>query len=270
MRRGRAHSAGRRRRRPGSSGGGGSPAARGRDSPSAPSTYTHHTAIAAVLRRREDSMRFGPQYVSLEPPPPGCESGALLARCVGVQQHGPQPGRAGSQPAAIEELPPMLTPPTPTPSLLPPPAADALKLYVGNIPTVATVEEVRDAFKGFGRVRPGWLRLCLGAGGGVCGRGTGLRGQAGGWRRAAVPGLCVPAFAWRAALSPPHCTAHPPGHLPPPCPHLQHPHTPPTPAPRRSCKSTCSGTRTAARPAARHTFGTRAAATPTLPVSVWQ
>lgn len=33
------------------------------------------------------------------------------------------------------------------------PPADALKLYVGNIPTAATVEEIRDTFKGFGRVR---------------------------------------------------------------------------------------------------------------------
>ena len=27
-------------------------------------------------RRREDDMRSGPQYVSLEPPPPGCDPGA--------------------------------------------------------------------------------------------------------------------------------------------------------------------------------------------------
>ncbi len=31
--------------------------------------------------------------------------------------------------------------------------ADALKVYVGNIPPDTSVDEIRDTFKGFGRVR---------------------------------------------------------------------------------------------------------------------
>ncbi|KAL4452730.1 hypothetical protein ABPG75_008392 [Micractinium tetrahymenae] len=54
-------------------------------------------------RRREEDMRSGPHYVSIEQPPVGCDM-------------------------------------------------DALKLFVDGLPTSATAEDIRDVFKGFGRI----------------------------------------------------------------------------------------------------------------------
>lgn len=156
-------------------------------------------------------MRMGPRYLSLEPPPAGCDPGehpwACFTRhgaagCFGCRcgTHGDASAHRGRaflcRRVCMRNIPSRLPPlscccvrPTVAHSTsphftadslkvyvgnIPPPScdcacptlplfglphftADSLKVYVGNIPPDTSVDEIRDTFKGFGRVRP----LCI-------------------------------------------------------------------------------------------------------------
>ena len=141
--------------------------------------HCHQCAATGGCCRREEELRSGPNYVSLEPPPPGCDRGesrgshivgpwdppALLPGCLDVFAWLRR--RAASARCLVPQFCPadlplmyrMCTACVP-PARLP---ADALKLYVGGMPTTATVEDIQATFKGFGRVRP-----CLPASSACC------------------------------------------------------------------------------------------------------
>lgn len=192
--------------------------------------------------RREDEQRNGPNYVSQEQPPPGCDQGESTrvpprrrpAGCLSASRE------AVCETCRASRLP-LLNPLTFPPLLRTMSSwADVLKLFVANIPLAATVDDIRAAFKGCGRVRSAWLPVLL------------LRALAA--EPARLPTRPVRRLT-RAHASPA------------PCPRASCP-SPLCPLASRLCRSWWRETRPPGSPRAALTCGTRAAATATWPVSL--